>query len=148
PVMSVALSVSRVSQSAIASAIPTAKGAARALLPPLQPLASSFGPRRGMMRRMNPRVFLDVDPRTLHLPTTRLTGADPAKLQRQIARHGKSTQGMPPIEVYRGTDGELMIYNGVTRATRVAKLLPGHLIRVEVIDDLRTTVGHLPTVGD
>jgi len=52
------------------------------------------------------------------------------------------------VEVYRGTDGQLVIYNGVTRATRVAKLLPGQDIRVEVIDDLTTPVGHLPTVGD
>jgi hypothetical protein len=42
----------------------------------------------------------------------------------------------------------LIIYDGVTRATRVAKLLPGTLVRVEVIDDLRTPAGHLPTVGD
>jgi hypothetical protein len=77
---------------------------------------------------MNPRLFLDVDPRTLHLPTSRSSGADPAKLQRQIARHGKSTQGMPTVEVYRGSDAELVIYNGVTRATRVAKLLPGQFI--------------------
>ncbi len=97
---------------------------------------------------MNPRLFLDVDPRTLHLPTSRVSGADPAKLQRQIARHGQSIQGMPTVEVYRGTDGELVIYNRVTRATRVAKLLPGQSIRVEVIDDLTTPVGHLPTVGD
>ena len=55
---------------------------------------------------------------------------------------------MPPPEVYRGTDGELMLFNGVTRATRVARLLPGQTIRVEVIDDLPTPVGHLPTVGD
>jgi hypothetical protein len=97
---------------------------------------------------MTPRVFLDVDPRALHLPTTRPAGADPAKLQRQIARFGKATQGMPPPEVYRGTDGALVIYDGVTRATRVAKLLPGQLVRVEVIDDLPTPVGHLPAVGD
>ena len=97
---------------------------------------------------MKPRLFLDVDPRTLHLPTSRLSGADPLKLQRQIGRHSTSTQGMPPLEVYRGTDGELMIFNGVTRATRVAKLLPGQLVQVEVIDDLPTPVGHLPTVGD
>jgi hypothetical protein len=97
---------------------------------------------------MNPRLFLDVDPRKLHLPTSRLSGADPAKLQRQIARHGKSIQGMPAVEVYRGTDGELVIYNGVTRATRIAKLLPGQTIRVEVVDDLKTPVGHLPTVED
>ncbi len=97
---------------------------------------------------MNPRLFLDVDPRTLHLPTSRLSGADPFKLQRQIAKYGNSTQGMPELEVYRGSDAKLMIFNGVTRASRIAKLLPGHLVRVEVIDDLSTPVGHLPTVGD
>ena len=61
--------------------------------------------------------------------------------------HG-STVGMPALEVYRGSDEELMIFNGVTRATRVAKLLPGVLIRVEVLDDLRILFGHLPTVKD
>ena len=95
-----------------------------------------------------PRDFLDVDPRTLHLPNSRRDGADPIKLQRQIAKHGKSTQGIPAIEVSSGSDGELMINNGVTRATRVAKLLPGKLVRVEVIDDLPVRVGHLPTIGD
>lgn len=97
---------------------------------------------------MNPRLFLDVDPRGLHLPTSRLTGADPLKLHRQIALYGSSTQSMPPVEFYRGTDRELLIYDGVTRATRIAQLLPGQLVRVEVIDDLATPVGHLPTVGD
>ena len=95
-----------------------------------------------------PRVFLDVDPRTLHLPSSRRAGADPYKLQRQIAKHGITTQGIPTIEVSRGSDGELMINNGVTRATRIAKLLPGKLVRVEVIDDLPAPVGHLPTIGD
>jgi hypothetical protein len=95
-----------------------------------------------------PRLFLDVDPRTLRLPSSRVAGADPAKLQRQIARHGISTQGMPALEVYRGSDGELMIYDGVTRATRVAKLIPDLSVRVEVIDDLSTAVGHFPTVED
>lgn len=97
---------------------------------------------------MNPRVFMDVDPRTLHLPTTRIGGADPLKLQRQIARFGSNAQGMPPLEVYRGSDGEFVIYDGVTRATRIAKLLPGTRVRVELIDDLQTPVGHLPIVGD
>jgi hypothetical protein len=97
---------------------------------------------------MNPRLFLDVDPRTLHLPTSRLSGADPLKMHRQIAKYGTSIQGMPDLEVYRGTDGELMIFNDVTRASRVAKLLPGRLVRVEVIDDIAMPVGHLPTVGD
>jgi hypothetical protein len=97
---------------------------------------------------MNPRLFLDIDPRSLHLPTSRLSGADPLKLHHQIARYGSSTHGMPPVEAYRGTDGELMIFDGVTRATRIAKLLRGQLVRVEVIEDIPTPVGHLPTIGD
>jgi hypothetical protein len=76
---------------------------------------------------MNPRVFLDVDPRTLRLPTSRRSGADPFKLQRQIAQFGTATRGMPPLEVSRGSDGELVINSGVTRATRMARLLPGTL---------------------
>lgn len=55
---------------------------------------------------------------------------------------------MPPVEVSRGSDGELVINNGVTRATRVAMLLPGALVRVEVIDDLPVPVGHYPSIGD
>jgi hypothetical protein len=93
-------------------------------------------------------VFLELDPRTLHLPPSSRQGADPGKLQRQIARFGKSTVGMPAPWVYRGSDGALVISNGVTRATRVAKLLPGVLIRVEVIGDQKTPVSHYPTVGD
>jgi hypothetical protein len=55
---------------------------------------------------------------------------------------------MPTLEVSRGTDGELMINNGVTRATRVAKLLPGVLLQVEVIDDLPIPVGKFKAIGD
>jgi hypothetical protein len=97
---------------------------------------------------MNPRTLLDVNPRKLRLPPSRSSGADPQKLQRQIARFGVSTQGMPALEVSRGTDGEFMINDGVTRATRVARFLPGALIRVEVIDDLPIPVGHFPSVED
>jgi len=97
---------------------------------------------------MNPRLFLDVDPRELHLPPTRWTGADPVKLHRQMARHRTSTAGMPDILVDRGTDGQLVIGDGVTRATRVAKLLPGQLVQVEVCEDLPYPVGHFPRVGD
>ena len=91
---------------------------------------------------------LDVDPRTLHLPPSRVSGADPFKLHRQIARFGSSTAGMPAPWVYRGSDEELQIYNGVTRATRIAKLSPGTLIQVEVVGNLKAPVGHLPTIGD
>jgi hypothetical protein len=97
---------------------------------------------------MPTREFNDVDPRTLHLPPSSRFGADPGKLQRQIARFGGSTAGMPAPWVYRGSDGALVISNSVTRATRVAKLLPGMLMRVEVIGDQKTPVGHYPIVGD
>jgi hypothetical protein len=92
-------------------------------------------------------MFLDVDPRTLRLPTSRRSGADPGKLQRQISLFGTAIAGMPPLLVSRGTDGELVINDGVTRATRVAKLLPGVVVRVEVIDDLPIAVGSYPSVG-
>jgi len=92
--------------------------------------------------------LLDVDPRSLHLPTSSWHGADPGKLQRQIARFGRSTTNMPPLVVYRGTDEALVLFDGVTRATRVAKLLPGRLVRVEVIGELKIAVSGYPTVGD
>ena len=93
-------------------------------------------------------LILDVDPRTLHVPPSRMSGADPYKLQWQIARFGASSVGMPPPWVYRGADGALMLYNGVTRATRIAKLAQGTLIRIEVIGTMRGSVSHLPTIGD
>ena len=95
-----------------------------------------------------PSTFRDVDPRTLRVPSSRPAGADPLKLQRQIGRFGASPAGMPPPWVYEGTDGELVIFNGITRATRMAKLAPGTLIRVEVIGKLRAAFAALPTIGD
>jgi hypothetical protein len=95
-----------------------------------------------------PTEVLDVDPRALHLPPSRPGGADPVKLHRQIARHGKTTVGMPRLVVFRASDGALVIYDGVTRATRVAKLLPGQLVSIDVIGDLPSPGMHYPTVGD
>ena len=92
--------------------------------------------------------FVEVDPHTLRLPWSRRDGADPIKLTRQIGRHGSSLQGMPPPFVYRATDGELVLSDGVTRATRAAKLLPGTKIRVEVIGNLGVPGATMPTVGD
>ena len=97
---------------------------------------------------MSDREFLEVDPATLHVPGSRRDGADPYKLQRQLAKHGTSVAGMPPIEVSRGTDGELVINNGVTRATRVARYRPGTLVPVEVIDSLPILGGQFPIIGD
>src|SRR5438876_1311368 len=92
--------------------------------------------------------FRDVDPRELRLPPSRRRGADSGKLARQITLFGRSSAGMPPPWVYEGTDGVLMLYNGVTRATRIAKLAPGTLIRVEVIGKLPRAYGPDPKIGD
>jgi len=95
-----------------------------------------------------PPYFLDVDPRELRVPSSRRAGADPVKLQRQVARFGGSVAGMPPLIAYEGTDGVLVVYNGVTRATRIAKYAPGTLVRVEVIGRLRRAFGSDPKIGD
>jgi len=92
--------------------------------------------------------FRNVDPAELRLPSSRSSGADPVKLQRQIAKHGRSTIGMPPLLAYEGSDGALELYDGVTRATRVAKLLPGVLVQVEVVGKLKRPKANNRRVGD
>jgi hypothetical protein len=82
---------------------------------------------------MSGQHFIDVDPRELHLPGSRRDGADPTKLQRQISRFGRTTTGMPPILVQLTVDGRFLISDGVTRATRVAKLLPGTKVTAEIV---------------
>ena len=95
-----------------------------------------------------PNDIRDVDPRNLRLPSSRLEGADPLKLQRQIAQYGSSIFGMPPLWVYEAADGVLVVYNGVTRATRIAKLAPSTLVPIEVIGKLRRDYAMSPTIGD
>jgi hypothetical protein len=92
--------------------------------------------------------FRDVDPGELRVPPSRRQGADPGKLARQIALFGRASGGMPPPWVYEGSDGILMLYNGVTRATRIAKLAPGRFIRVEVIGKLPRAFASEPKIGD
>lgn len=94
------------------------------------------------------RDFRDVDPSELRVPPSRRQGADPGKLARQISLFGRSAVGMPPPWVYEGSDGVLVLYNGVTRATRIAKLAPGTPIRVEVIGRLPKAYAAEPKVGD
>lgn len=94
-----------------------------------------------------PSYFADVDPRELRVPSSR-QGADPVKLQRQILRFGATSAGMPPLVAYEGTDGVLLLYNRVTRATRIAKLAPGTLVQVEVIGRLRRAFAKYPKIGD
>ena len=95
-----------------------------------------------------PPDFRDVDPRELRLPSSRSSGPDPAKLHRQIAQFGRSIAGMPPRWVYEAADGALVVYNGVTRAMRVATLAPGSMVRVEVIGTLRQPHERSPKIGD
>ncbi|HEX5106610.1 MAG TPA: hypothetical protein VFV87_22475 [Pirellulaceae bacterium] len=92
--------------------------------------------------------FRDVDPRELRAPTSRPTGADPLKLARQIAKCGSSTTGMPPLVVYESLDGFLVVYDGVTRATRAAKLVPGVPIRIEVVGTIPRRYANEPKIGD
>jgi len=89
-----------------------------------------------------------VDPRELRLPPSRCQGADPVKLQRQISLFGGSSDGMPPLWEYEGLDGALVVYNGVTRAIRIAKLAPDTLIQVEVIGQLPRALASHPQIGD
>jgi hypothetical protein len=42
----------------------------------------------------------------------------------------------------------LVVYNGVTRATRIARLAPGATIRVEVVGKLRRAYAGEPKIGD
>jgi hypothetical protein len=55
---------------------------------------------------------------------------------------------MPRIWVCEAADGALVIYNGVTRATRIAKLAPGTLVAVEVIDKLPIRCSSFPRIED
>lgn len=95
-----------------------------------------------------PREFRNVDPRDLRLPSSRREGPDPLKLHRQTAQFGAAVAGMPPLWVYEAADGVLVVYDGVTRAARVAKLAPGTLVRVDVIGKLRRPYATEPSIGD
>jgi hypothetical protein len=55
---------------------------------------------------------------------------------------------MPPILVHEDPDGVLEITDGVTRATRMAKLPPGALVPVIVIDRYRRSRAGSPRVRD
>ncbi len=88
-----------------------------------------------------------VDPSELR-PPSRPSGADPWKLHQQIRRFGASADGTPPIFAYEAPDGLLEISDGVTRATRVAKLAPAVLVPVIVIGRYRRSRAGSPDVRD
>jgi hypothetical protein len=89
-----------------------------------------------------------VDPRELRVPASRPNGADPIKLARQISLFGSSAAGMPPLYAYEGLDGYLLVYNGITRATRIAKLSPNTLVPVEVGGRLARRFKTDPSIAD
>lgn len=55
---------------------------------------------------------------------------------------------MPPIFVYEDPDGLLEISDGVTQATRIAKLAPGETVPVLVIGRYRRSRANFPCVRD
>lgn len=57
-------------------------------------------------------------------------------------------EGMPPLWVYRATDGELIIFDGVTRATRAAKYCGDALVPVIVVGELPILGSRLPKVEE
>jgi hypothetical protein len=65
-----------------------------------------------------------------------------------MVKFGAVNVGMPPLLVCEATDGVLVVYDGVTRATRIAKLAPGTLVPVEVIAKVRRAFGNDPKIGD
>jgi hypothetical protein len=89
-----------------------------------------------------------VDPNDLRLPPSRATGAEPWKLHRQVRKFGSSAAGMPPIFVYEDPDGVLEISDGVTRATRIAKLAPAQSVPVIVIGRYGHSRAAAPRVRD
>jgi hypothetical protein len=94
------------------------------------------------------QAIREADPSTLRLPPSRASGADPWKLQQQMRRFGSSKDGMPPIFVYEDPDGILEISDGVTRATRIAKLAPGQTVPIVVIGHYRRSRASSPAVRD
>lgn len=90
----------------------------------------------------------EVDPAELRLPPSRAAGVDPWKLHQQIRQFGTSKDGMPPVLVYQDPDGVMEIIDGVTRATRIAKLAPGTTVPVIVIGQYRRSRTKSLTVRD
>jgi hypothetical protein len=91
-----------------------------------------------------------VEPGRLRLPPSRRDGADLLKLAEQYRRFGLSVVGMPPLEVTEGAGGELMINDGVTRATRVHRYCPtGTTVAVVVIESRpKMVLTGLPTIAE
>ncbi len=84
------------------------------------------------------------------MPPTLTEGADPFKLADQMMKYSKSTEGMPPVQVTKGPNGELMINDGVTRATRIDTYNQidntKQTAPIEIIQETTHNLTGLPTV--
>ena len=88
-------------------------------------------------------------PGKLRLPPTRPEGADDYKLALQEMEYGPSTEGMPAIEVLLGSDEQMIIFNGVTRATRAYRYHPNAPVLVEITDVLlNVNMSRYKTIGE
>jgi hypothetical protein len=76
---------------------------------------------------------IQVDPSELFLPSSRPDGPRQDKYFTQVGRYGSSIVGMPPLLLREGPSG-YEILDGVTRASRIARLAPGTTVPAEVID--------------
>jgi hypothetical protein len=65
-----------------------------------------------------------------------------------MQQFGSSKVGMPPILVYEDPDGLLEIIDGVTRATRIAKVAPAETVPIVVIGRYRRSRAKSLTVRD
>jgi hypothetical protein len=90
-----------------------------------------------------------VLPGLLRASVTRLDGADPMKLQDQFNEFGFSAVDMPPVEVTLGMNGEMMINDGMTRATRCCMIDVNQSIAVNVIEQRSNwDFSDLPTIAE
>ena len=90
-----------------------------------------------------------VKPGDLRVSLMREDGADPMKLQDQFNEFGFSVTDMPPIEVTLGQDDEMMINNGMTRATRCCIINSEQAVPVEIIEVRREwDLSRLPTIAE
>ncbi len=90
-----------------------------------------------------------VQPGLLRVSPMRPEGADPMKLQDQFNEFGFSAEDMPPIEVTLGMGGEMMINNGMTRATRCCMINSEQRVPVKVIEVRpEWNLSRLPTIAE
>jgi len=91
----------------------------------------------------------EVDPGDLRLPSVGQAASTLGSgIRRSVRQFVARRDDLPPILVHEDPDGVLEITDGVTRATRVAKLTPGEPVPVVVIGRYRRSRASSPRVRD